>query len=162
MAKNEIIEELSPKQLRNHQFDNYWAGDLTRRVYLLRRQRKAILENCRRIAVVGASSGNAVLLACIALGLGWILKTSAEVFDTLRWVGAAYLIWLGIQAWRHAGTMSELLRLYFNCKERLPGKFFAIVIDKPGEKFVYVLSSGKVVNRRSTITLIHGDFFDRL
>jgi CBS domain-containing protein len=56
MAKNEIIEELSPKQLRNHQFDNYWAGDLTRRVYLLRRQRKAILENCRRIAVVGASS----------------------------------------------------------------------------------------------------------
>jgi acetoin utilization protein AcuB len=56
MAKTEIIEELSPKQLRNHQFDNYWAGDLTRRVYLLRRQRKAILENCRRIAVVGASS----------------------------------------------------------------------------------------------------------
>jgi acetoin utilization protein AcuB len=56
MAKNEIMEEVSPKQLRNHQFDNYWAGDLTRRVYLLRRQRKAILENCRRIAVVGASS----------------------------------------------------------------------------------------------------------
>jgi acetoin utilization protein AcuB len=56
MAKNEIIEEVSPKQLRNQQFDNYWAGDLTRRVYLLRRQRKAILENCRRIAVVGASS----------------------------------------------------------------------------------------------------------
>jgi homoserine/homoserine lactone efflux protein len=59
------------------------------------------------LTVVGASTGNAVLLACIALGLGWILKTSAEVFDTLRWVGAAYLIWLGIQAWRHAGTMSE-------------------------------------------------------
>jgi acetoin utilization protein AcuB len=56
MAKTEIMEEVSPKQLRNHQFDNYWAGDLTRRVYLLRRQRKAILENCRRIAVVGASS----------------------------------------------------------------------------------------------------------
>lgn len=56
MAKNEIMEEVSPKQLRNYQFDNYWAGDLTRRVYLLRRQRKAILENCRRIAVVGASS----------------------------------------------------------------------------------------------------------
>jgi acetoin utilization protein AcuB len=56
MATTEISDELSPKQLRNQQFDNYWAGDLTRRVYLLRRQRKAILENCRRIAVVGASS----------------------------------------------------------------------------------------------------------
>jgi homoserine/homoserine lactone efflux protein len=61
------------------------------------------------MAVAGASTGNALLLACIALGLGWILKTSAEVFDYLRWVGAAYLVWLGIQAWRHAGERSEAL-----------------------------------------------------
>jgi threonine/homoserine/homoserine lactone efflux protein len=54
--------------------------------------------------VAGATSGNALLLACIALGLSWILKASAEIFDTLRWVGAAYLVWLGIQAWRHAGS----------------------------------------------------------
>jgi threonine/homoserine/homoserine lactone efflux protein len=57
--------------------------------------------------VIGTTLGNAVLLTCIALGLSWILKTSAEVFDTLRWVGAAYLVWLGLQAWRHAGTIAE-------------------------------------------------------
>jgi len=56
MDRTVIGEEVSPKEMRNQQFDNYWAGDLARRVYLLRRQRKAILENCRRIAVVGASS----------------------------------------------------------------------------------------------------------
>lgn len=39
--------------------------------------------------VIGTTLGNAVLLACIALGLTWILKTSTEVFDYLRWVGAA-------------------------------------------------------------------------
>ena len=60
-------------------------------------------------AVAGATSGNAVLLACIALGLGWILQTSAEVFDALRLLGAAYLIWLGIQAWRHAGEKAQAL-----------------------------------------------------
>ena len=59
------------------------------------------------LTVAGASTGNALLLALIAFGLGWILKTSAEVFDYLRWVGAAYLVWLGIQAWRHAGEASE-------------------------------------------------------
>jgi threonine/homoserine/homoserine lactone efflux protein len=59
------------------------------------------------LAVAGASTGNALLLALIALGLGWILQTSAEVFDYLRWVGAAYLIWLGIQAWRLAGAAVE-------------------------------------------------------
>ncbi len=54
--------------------------------------------------VVGTTLGNAVLLATIALGLSWILEASAEVFDYVRLIGAAYLIWLGIQAWRHAGS----------------------------------------------------------
>jgi homoserine/homoserine lactone efflux protein len=54
--------------------------------------------------VIGTTLGNAALLAAIALGLSWILKTSAEVFDALRWMGAAYLIWLGVQMWRKAGT----------------------------------------------------------
>jgi threonine/homoserine/homoserine lactone efflux protein len=59
------------------------------------------------LSVAGATTGNALLVAAIAFGLGWVLKTSAEVFDYLRWVGAAYLIWLGIQAWRHAGSAVE-------------------------------------------------------
>jgi threonine/homoserine/homoserine lactone efflux protein len=59
------------------------------------------------LSVAGATTGNALLITCIAVGLGWILKTSAEVFDALRWVGAAYLIWLGVQAWRHAGSTAE-------------------------------------------------------
>jgi len=51
----EIEHNDSPISRRQEQIEKYWAGDLTRRVYLVRRQRKAILENCRRIAVVGAS-----------------------------------------------------------------------------------------------------------
>jgi homoserine/homoserine lactone efflux protein len=61
------------------------------------------------MTVAGGVTGNALLLAAIALGLGWILKTSAEVFDYLRWIGAAYLVWLGIQAWRRAGSPSEAI-----------------------------------------------------
>ncbi len=56
MSRSERQGEITPEQLRHRQIHNYWAGDLSRRVYLLRRQRKAILDNCRRIAVVGASS----------------------------------------------------------------------------------------------------------
>ena len=56
--------------------------------------------------VAGTSLGNTLLLTAIALGLNWVLQNAAELFELLRWVGAAYLIWLGVQAWRHAGTAS--------------------------------------------------------
>src|SRR5690349_21687360 len=61
------------------------------------------------LTVLGASLGNAVLTGLIAIGLGWILQLSANLFDALRWAGAAYLVWLGIQAWRHAREKSTAL-----------------------------------------------------
>jgi threonine/homoserine/homoserine lactone efflux protein len=61
------------------------------------------------MTVAGSSVGNAVLLALIAIGLGWILQLSTDLFDALRWAGAAYLVWLGVQAWRHAGEKAPAL-----------------------------------------------------
>ena len=56
MSATEINREPTPDQRRQEQIHRYWEADLSRKVYLLRRQRKAILENCRRIAVVGTSA----------------------------------------------------------------------------------------------------------
>jgi homoserine/homoserine lactone efflux protein len=55
------------------------------------------------ITVAGTTLGNAVVLATIASALGWVHAHADLLFSALRWTGAAYLIWLGIQAWRHAG-----------------------------------------------------------
>jgi threonine/homoserine/homoserine lactone efflux protein len=60
------------------------------------------------LTVAGTSSGNAVLLAAIAAGLGWVLNHALVLFELLRWVGAVYLIFLGIRAWRAAGRASPL------------------------------------------------------
>jgi hypothetical protein len=51
-----VRTETSPTQRRQELIEKYWAGDMARKVYLLRRQRKEILERCRRIAVIGASA----------------------------------------------------------------------------------------------------------
>ena len=56
------------------------------------------------ITVAGSSVGNALLISGIALGLSLVIQHAAVIFEWLRWVGAAYLIWLGIQSWRHAGA----------------------------------------------------------
>ena len=55
------------------------------------------------ITVAGSTVGNALLISGIALGLSIVIQHTAMIFDYLRWIGAAYLVWLGIQAWRHAG-----------------------------------------------------------
>jgi threonine/homoserine/homoserine lactone efflux protein len=60
------------------------------------------------VTVAGTSIGNALLLAAIAFGLSWVLQNAAAFFDLMRWAGAAYLIWLGIQAWRHAGAVATV------------------------------------------------------
>jgi threonine/homoserine/homoserine lactone efflux protein len=54
--------------------------------------------------VAGTTIGNFILVSAIAFGLNWVLRYSGELFEILRWAGAAYLVWLGIQAWRNAGA----------------------------------------------------------
>ena len=73
MSITEAPQDSSPMKHREEMIQEYWAGDMTRKVYLLRRQRKAILENCRRIAVVGVSNDpNSSSFASVEklLGLG--------------------------------------------------------------------------------------------
>ena len=53
----------------------------------------------------GIWTGAFVHVLFAALGLSAILATSAVAFSTVKWVGAAYLIWLGIQALRSKGSI---------------------------------------------------------
>lgn len=50
--------------------------------------------------VAGVEVGYLVHVLAATLGLSAVLATSAEAFTVVRVLGAAYLIWLGIQAWR--------------------------------------------------------------
>jgi threonine/homoserine/homoserine lactone efflux protein len=56
--------------------------------------------------VVGNTVGSFSLAALVALGLGSVVARSVAVFNTVKVVGAAYLIWLGVQAWRHRGDVA--------------------------------------------------------
>lgn len=52
------------------------------------------------VATIGINAGAYVHLLAAALGLSAILATSATAFAVVKWVGAAYLFWLGFQALR--------------------------------------------------------------
>jgi homoserine/homoserine lactone efflux protein len=50
--------------------------------------------------VVGLIGGILFVLAIVAAGLGAILAASSLAFAIVKWLGVAYLVWLGIQQWR--------------------------------------------------------------
>ena len=53
--------------------------------------------------VAGSSLGNALLVAAGALGLSTAMVLVADLFDLIRWLGAGYLIWLGLRELRARG-----------------------------------------------------------
>ncbi|NQV61841.1 MAG: LysE family translocator [Alphaproteobacteria bacterium] len=57
--------------------------------------------------VAGSSIGNALLVTAGALGLSTAMVLLADLFDLIRWLGAAYLIWLGLREWRAKGVTLE-------------------------------------------------------
>src|SRR5262245_52404826 len=54
-------------------------------------------------AALGVGAGCFVHVAAAALGLSALIAGSATAFTVLRWVGAAYLVWLGIGLLRGSG-----------------------------------------------------------
>jgi len=45
----------------------------------------------------GILIGNAIYFALSALGLGALLVSSVTLFQTIKWVGAAYLVFIGLK-----------------------------------------------------------------
>jgi threonine/homoserine/homoserine lactone efflux protein len=55
------------------------------------------------LSVVGNALGVVTQVLAIAVGLGAVVAASATAYTVLKVAGAAYVVWLGIQAVRHRG-----------------------------------------------------------
>lgn len=56
---------------------------------------------------LGANLGTATMLAAGAIGLSALVTLLSDAFDIIRFIGAAYLIYLGIREWRSSAAMLQ-------------------------------------------------------
>jgi threonine/homoserine/homoserine lactone efflux protein len=61
------------------------------------------------VTMLGNETGSLVHVAAVALGVGAIVARSVLVFNVLKLLGAAYLVYLGVDAIRHRRSLAAAL-----------------------------------------------------
>ncbi len=56
-------------------------------------------------SICGLQVGLSLHIMLVGIGLGALFSQSLLAFEIVKWAGAAYLVWLGIQQWRSAGSL---------------------------------------------------------
>ena len=74
---------------------------------------------------VGVALGDFTAMTASMLGLGALLATSATIFTILKWIGAAYLVYLGIKIWRAPVAEDEGTSDVSDAPKEIPGRIFA-------------------------------------
>ncbi|MFC7867759.1 LysE family translocator [Streptomyces murinus] len=84
--------------------------------------------------VAGNTLGAYVLVAAVALGIGPVVERSVLLFTALKLAGAAYLVYLGVKAWRQRGSLRAAFTLSGPPERsglRTLGEGFAVGVANP-------------------------------
>ncbi len=81
------------------------------------------------ITVAGTSAAMVLQLSVAALGVTALIGTLGQAFDVLRWIGVAYLFFLGVSAWRTPAE--DLTRTQTVSAGRTFGRGFLVSLTNP-------------------------------
>ncbi|MFI6918785.1 LysE family translocator [Nonomuraea spiralis] len=85
------------------------------------------------ISVLGVHVGSLVHIAAAALGISALIAASATAFTVVKYVGVAYLLWLGLRKLirRGGGEAEEVVELQVQSRRRLFWEGFVVNVLNP-------------------------------
>jgi threonine/homoserine/homoserine lactone efflux protein len=86
----------------------------------------------------GVALGDLTAMTLSMLGLGVILAQSATLFTALKWIGAAYLIWLGVKLWRAGATLDAAPRTDATPRARMLAHAWLVTTLNPKSLIFFV------------------------
>ncbi|MGE0280926.1 MAG: LysE family translocator [Rhizobiaceae bacterium] len=91
--------------------------------------------------MAGAATSDFVLVGAAAIGLGALLAASEFWFGVVKWVGVAYLAWLGVQLLRSKGSLdpaavTSAVQLHGSPRALYLKSFLVAVTNPKGYLFV--------------------------
>ena len=80
---------------------------------------------------IGVALGDFTAMTLSMLGIGALLAASATVSTILKWIGAAYLVYLGIKLWRAGGALDAEPRTDRTSTVRMVGHAWLVTALNP-------------------------------
>ncbi|MDF2706833.1 MAG: RhtB family transporter [Nonomuraea muscovyensis] len=83
------------------------------------------------VSVLGVHAGSLVHVAAAALGVSALLAASATAFTVVKWVGVAYLVWLGARKLLRRGGAEEAVEVGEHSRRRMFWEGFVVNVLNP-------------------------------
>ncbi|MFI7113293.1 LysE family translocator [Nonomuraea sp. NPDC050227] len=84
------------------------------------------------VSVLGVHAGSLVHIGAAALGLSALIAASATAFTVVKYVGVAYLLWLGLRKlMKRGGESEEVVELQVQSRRRLFWEGFVVNVLNP-------------------------------
>ncbi|MFO1106522.1 MAG: LysE family translocator [Amaricoccus sp.] len=79
----------------------------------------------------GVALGDLTAMTLSMLGVGALLAGSAVLFTAVKWIGAGYLVFLGVKLWRAGGTLEAQARTDATSPRRMLGHAWLVTTLNP-------------------------------